>query len=318
MIPLQEIFAQQAQAALIRPLIVSHVSEQDQCKLLTALEASESSRSYRRQVLRILLTALESGDSTSCPTEDVITTYAGLMVPISPDESAPRSISSGGGHGESTGVRYKFNDNRIIISEDRNTLAQFGGTGYRTWEAALALGDYLINNASHLELAAGRRVLELGAGTGFAGMVAACLGADAILTDGDTKVLERLQKTLTANNSPARVCELYWSESADLAAVQRDSSLAIAADVLYDTANFLPFLAVLTKLLQNPTVEAIVATTIRNEESFAEFQVLASQAHMKLEKIAVYDPKDSPSKYFWLGPGPRIELHRIIKPVRLG
>ncbi|CAN0225805.1 unnamed protein product, partial [Ectocarpus sp. 8 AP-2014] len=56
-------------------------------------------------------------------------------------------------------------------------------SGQRLWEGSLLLCAYLVE----LDLQ-GKSVLELGAGTGIVGMLAAKLGAQTlILTDGDDK-----------------------------------------------------------------------------------------------------------------------------------
>ncbi|NWH69107.1 MT21D methyltransferase, partial [Geococcyx californianus] len=66
-----------------------------------------------------------------------------------------------------------------------------GGEGSVVWDAALVLAKFLESGARPL---ARRRVLELGAGTGAAGIVAAALGANVTVTD-----LEELQELLAAN-----------------------------------------------------------------------------------------------------------------------
>ncbi|NWH81896.1 MT21D methyltransferase, partial [Piaya cayana] len=66
-----------------------------------------------------------------------------------------------------------------------------GGEGGVVWDAALVLAKFLERGAPPL---ARRRVLELGAGTGAVGIMAAALGANVTLTD-----LEELQELLAVN-----------------------------------------------------------------------------------------------------------------------
>ncbi|RLV98309.1 hypothetical protein DV515_00010966, partial [Chloebia gouldiae] len=66
-----------------------------------------------------------------------------------------------------------------------------GGVGCVVWDAALVLAKFLETGACPL---ARRRVLELGAGTGAVGIMAAALGANVTVTD-----LEELQELLMVN-----------------------------------------------------------------------------------------------------------------------
>ncbi|NXU60700.1 MT21D methyltransferase, partial [Horornis vulcanius] len=66
-----------------------------------------------------------------------------------------------------------------------------GGVGCVVWDAALVLAKFLETGACPL---ARRHVLELGAGTGTVGIMAATLGANVTVTD-----LEELQELLMVN-----------------------------------------------------------------------------------------------------------------------
>ena len=70
------------------------------------------------------------------------------------------------------------------------------------WDGALVLAAYLLTLPRHRFH--GTRCVELGAGVGTAGRVAALLGAQAIITD-IPKVLPLLQENLAANGfDPAK------------------------------------------------------------------------------------------------------------------
>nr|XP_056707099.1 protein N-lysine methyltransferase METTL21D [Euleptes europaea] len=78
-----------------------------------------------------------------------------------------------------------------------------GGPGVVVWDAALVLARFLDKSAAHRPAPPGRRLrlplrrkaaLELGAGTGLVGLVAACLGANVTVTD-----LEEVQDLLKMN-----------------------------------------------------------------------------------------------------------------------
>ncbi|KAG8126701.1 hypothetical protein E2320_021975 [Naja naja] len=84
----------------------------------------------------------------------------------------------------------------------RLTQRSAGGTGSVVWDAALVLARFLEKSAAQTEQSGGSPVgllrhkaaLELGAGTGLVGLVAASLGANVIVTD-----LEEVQDLLKMN-----------------------------------------------------------------------------------------------------------------------
>lgn len=107
----------------------------------------------------------------------------------------------------------------------------------------------------------GRRVLELGSGTGLGGIVAASLGADVTLTDLPP-VLGNLEANLDLNQGGVRAAggslaaaALPWGDAAaiaDVAAAGRPFDLIIASDVVYYSYLFGPLLQTLRQLLQPP------------------------------------------------------------------
>jgi predicted nicotinamide N-methyase len=83
----------------------------------------------------------------------------------------------------------------------RDASAVTGGLGWRVWRAALILCELLTETPG---LVRGRRVLEVGAGCGCCGMLAAALGAaDTVLTDCLPGLLEALDENVALNASPA-------------------------------------------------------------------------------------------------------------------
>lgn len=64
----------------------------------------------------------------------------------------------------------------VLVLASRNVLE--GGTGCHAWPAGMWLAQWLLN---HPHVVEGHRCLELGAGTGVVGMIAARLGAAQVL-----------------------------------------------------------------------------------------------------------------------------------------
>ncbi|EGZ10312.1 hypothetical protein PHYSODRAFT_549451 [Phytophthora sojae] len=98
-------------------------------------------------------------------------------------------------------------------------------TASRVWEASRFLAKRLVRFAAAspaaFDVGAGQSVLELGSGCGLAGLVAAALGADVLLTD-QREALELLQRNVEANAASEsergrlRVAEFVWGSDCAL------------------------------------------------------------------------------------------------------
>ncbi len=84
------------------------------------------------------------------------------------------------------------------ISIDQG-VAGFGQTGQVVWNAGALLAEHMALRLGP-NFFAGKRVLELGCGTGLPGIVAARLGASRlVLTDGTAEVLARAKQNAASN-----------------------------------------------------------------------------------------------------------------------
>mmetsp|Transcript_94734 Transcript_94734/g.173625 ORF Transcript_94734/g.173625 Transcript_94734/m.173625 type:complete len:492 (+) Transcript_94734:68-1543(+) len=107
-------------------------------------------------------------------------------------------------------------------------------TGHKIWDAGRLLSQILLSE--YHDKLKDMRVLELGSGTGVAGLAAASAGAQVLLTDGSEGVLPLLQANVKANNfeSQAKVCQLLWgSEHQDTVRDSGPYDLIIGSDLLY-------------------------------------------------------------------------------------
>lgn len=152
--------------------------------------------------------------------------------------SSPRSSDDKPTTPQLSFVKYTLPQSRdhVVTSESRGLLYGFGSTGFRTWEASLHLGTYLCCTEPGKSLVRGKRVIELGAGTGFVSLLCKKhLDAESMLmTDGNEKLVELFNNTvLKANNSLAdsRISGRVWEWGAPL---QDDEQfdVAIGADVV--------------------------------------------------------------------------------------
>ena len=125
-----------------------------------------------------------------------------------------------------TGAVLTFLDEQILLSERETRLPY----GVALWPGAIALAHEI---AARPDAARGRRVLELGAGTGLPGIVAASLGAHVVQTDKQQAAL-----TLCRLNAERNGVSTVEHRLADWAAWDDANRYdrIIGSDILYATA----------------------------------------------------------------------------------
>ncbi|XP_072033735.1 protein N-lysine methyltransferase METTL21A-like [Amphiura filiformis] len=89
--------------------------------------------------------------------------------------------------------KYSFVKTELVIKQKWEDI----GVAAVVWDAAVVLAEYLEKNSEEFSLQ-GKRVVELGAGTGLVSMVAALLGAKVIATDRKL-ALQFLQENIQDN-----------------------------------------------------------------------------------------------------------------------
>jgi predicted nicotinamide N-methyase len=140
-------------------------------------------------------------------------------------------------------------DRTVTLLEARSVIASSGTTGLRTWEAALLLGSYLASPEGKLSIK-GKRVFELGAGTGMLSILCAKhLGiAGIVATDGDEAVVDTIKTNFFLNGLDAddsdgssrcvvRTAALKWGRPMDATTFQEDygmesPDMLLGADVV--------------------------------------------------------------------------------------
>ncbi|NWY89609.1 EFMT3 methyltransferase, partial [Loxia curvirostra] len=140
------------------------------------------------------------------------------------------------------------------------------GPAGAVWEAALSLCRFL--GEQHLELA-GRRVLELGAGTGIVGIFAAMLGAEVTLTDRPPalpQLRENARLNFPGDAAGPRVRALRWGR--DQRRFPPKFHLILGSDIVYDPRAFAPLLGTLRHLLV-PPAQALLSARLRGGEAGA-------------------------------------------------
>lgn len=184
---------------------------------------------------------------------------------------------------------------QMTLLENRSLISAVGTTGFRTWEAALHLGQYLCENPS---IVAGKRILELGAGTGYLSILCARhLGcAHAVASDGSRDVVASLPDNLLLNglqgSGRASAMRMRWGQA--LAAADTEPrkggqavDVVLGADITYDRASMPALVGTLLDLWAlHPRAEVYMAATRRNEQTFQAWTDACRARGLRVDYLA--------------------------------
>ncbi|KAM5228943.1 protein N-lysine methyltransferase METTL21A isoform 2-T2 [Ctenodactylus gundi] len=178
---------------------------------------------------------------------------------------------------------FSFANHTIRIRQDWRQL----GVAAVVWDAAVVLSTYLELGAVELK---GLSAVELGAGTGLVGIVAALLGAHVTITDRKV-ALEFLTSNVQANLPPhvqpkAVVKELTWGQNLEKFS-PGEFDLILGADIIYLEETFTDLLQTLEHLCSNHSV-ILLACRIRYERDNNFLMMLGRQ--FTVVKVH-YDPE---------------------------
>ncbi|NXV69758.1 protein-lysine N-methyltransferase EEF2KMT isoform X1 [Molothrus ater] len=201
---------------------------------------------------------------------------------------------------------------------ESTALISGGTTGLLTWEAALHLAQWALQNPS---LFRGRTVLELGSGIGFTGIAIckSCQPRTFIFSDCHPRVLQQLGENLQLNGltpgpevtwstqresqgqegegqscqtPEVMVAELDWGSVTEKQLLALRADVVIAADVVYDPEIILALIGMLQKLstsrADRKAPEVFIASTIRNPDTYQLFQAELDKAGIRWQVIPAH------------------------------
>lgn len=172
----------------------------------------------------------------------------------------------------------------LSILQSPSSLGTPGVTGSVMWDSGVVLGKFL-EHATETETVdlQGKKIVELGAGCGLAGCIAAFLGAHVILTDLPDR-LKLLKKNVEANlygnvRGSAVVDELTWGTDLDPDFCNPLPDYVIGSDVIYSEGAVTDLLKTLLDLCGTQTT-VILAGELRNDAILEYFLEAATKEFM--------------------------------------
>ncbi|KAM6407836.1 protein-lysine N-methyltransferase EEF2KMT [Rhynochetos jubatus] len=262
------------------------------------------STKYRRCFLTELIKKHES--TAAEPLDELYDTLAGILN----EEESTRCYK-----------HYLLPTGESVTLSESVAIISGGTTGLVTWDAALHLTEWAIENSAVFR---DRTVLELGSGIGFTG-IAVCKTCDPkmyVFSDHHPGVLKQLTENIRLNgfvlepqatrhiqteprgqegdttnrqNPKLIVAELDWGAvtAKELSDLQPD--VVIAADVVYDPEAISALIGVLQKLSPSRAgskpPEAYIALTIRNPDTYHLFQAELGKVGIRSQIIPAHNNK---------------------------
>ncbi|KAF2290243.1 hypothetical protein GH714_005156 [Hevea brasiliensis] len=158
----------------------------------------------------------------------------------------------------------------LSILQSPSSLGAPGVTGSVMWDSGVVLGKFLEHAVdSKLLMLQGKKVVELGAGCGLVGCIAALLGAQVTLTDLPDR-LRLLKKNIESNlrdgdlRGSAVVRELVWGNEPDQDLVEPVPDYILGSDVIYSEEAVMDLLDTLMQLCGIQTT-IFLAGELRND-----------------------------------------------------
>ncbi|RXW17043.1 hypothetical protein EST38_g8819 [Candolleomyces aberdarensis] len=187
-------------------------------------------------------------------------------------------------------------------------MIEAGTTGLRTWTAAFFLAQYLLQNP---DIVLQKRVLELGSGIGFTGIVVGTVQVlsqaqgsplpKLWLTDVDETVLSVCRRNvdlscnLSSLHGNIQVARIDWFDALNETSAynmsfvireQMDPELIIGSDIVFDPSLIKPLLSTLKLAITDSNRTALFALTMRNETTMSMFLSSAQSMGFMVEELA--------------------------------
>mmetsp|Transcript_7947 Transcript_7947/g.10922 ORF Transcript_7947/g.10922 Transcript_7947/m.10922 type:complete len:239 (-) Transcript_7947:1045-1761(-) len=166
---------------------------------------------------------------------------------------------------------FTFDDHTIKVAhatkgiEVDMELLQKDNTGFKVWKVAEEFCKYLSKNQECLH---DKVVVELGAGTGICGLLAAKYAKTVIITDGDPLVMPIIEKNIELNGlNNAFAFKLRWGDSVDYSNFKKqfpeNIDVVIASEAMYHETHSVAFLNTVKQLFEGTGGMLVMAFAVR-------------------------------------------------------
>lgn len=194
---------------------------------------------------------------------------------------------------------YSFGDVSVSLDSLQAASTDFDLTGQVIWTAA-HLGAWFFAHPTSRARWTGSAALELGAGPGLTGMVAAQYCSRMVFTDNEDEVLALLERNLAhvPKTCGAVVRPLHWGDAAHHAALEAEGNgsfpLIIGCDIVYWSVSIAPLFQTVPRLLARPFGVFILGFFDRKNGMRLPMLAAAETAGLRYRRIANEDFMPAP------------------------
>lgn len=194
---------------------------------------------------------------------------------------------------------YSFGDVSISLDSLQAASTDFDLTGQVIWTAA-HLGAWFFAHPTSRRRWAGVPAIELGAGPGLTGMVAAQYCSKMVFTDNEDEVLSLLERNLAhvPRGCSAAVRPLHWGDGAHHAALEVEGNgsfpLIIGCDIVYWSVSIAPLFQTVPRLLARPNGAFVLGFFDRKNGMRLPMLAAGEAAGLRYRRIANEDFMPSP------------------------
>ncbi|EDV92100.1 protein-lysine N-methyltransferase EEF2KMT [Drosophila grimshawi] len=245
-------------------------------------------RSYQEAFVKRLMHVLKDHEELH---DDIYDSLCGQLAKATINESAGDSSPA------YAYKHYVLQPHEQITLRESNSFVSEGTTGLCTWEAALALADYLLE---HRNLLQDKNVLELGAGAGLLGILLKQKSLQlpvqqVLITDGSEACVQLMRDNIAFNFPESddvgkpQCAQLRWNQISEFPWTEYPSpDLLLAADVIYDDTQFSALLKALDYIyeLRGNRCEMLLASTVRNVDTLHNFMQQLEEHHYQVTPCA--------------------------------
>ncbi|XP_062581727.1 methyltransferase-like protein 22 [Saccostrea cucullata] len=173
-----------------------------------------------------------------------------------------------------TNTAREEDEEQYVLTIAHSLSTGLKDVGKQLWHGSLVLADYLIHIQDELQ---DKTVVELGAGTGLAGITASFFAKNVLCTDVGEGVLRLTEHNLDQNwncldlmkKKNYRICQLNWmsenlvTDCGKYTMTEEDISLLniaqifIAGDVVYDNELTMAFFNTVYRLMSKPPSKSL-------------------------------------------------------------